>query len=707
MFHEGNYEITEFPIPVNGMNQFISPDVLPSNFCYSLENIIPNPMGVGQVRYGTSLIYTFENPEFNIIKCFPFTTNTSHNQGILYVSYYSQDLGITALNITDASHINFNSATPNNYVQDTKIKIVYTFNAVVYTLYSDLQSVVIAGNLVTIILENNLLPDPTSGTLVITQIWAQFGSIYSYDFNTNTLSGVLRTGLSVACVPRATYFQQILMICNGVNNVMYWDGTNLNDVSEMVIELGANNFTRIDNTNFSFNSFGIFDQTKYFIGNSIKLTINGVNSALTIANFLIIGTLVTITTNEILPAFPGGAQIVLFYQDKPPTFSYIYAAKDRIWALGPGAVGLQSRDINDQLRVYYSYLPNAVTGYGLFNENTKTIPSIDMSDKHEIQDNFEAICQVNGLMAFMGRQRTQVWGGYTPGQGGNFSWQSNLPVGIVHGDLLIELANDVYFVSQYGLHSFSTLNIARQFAASPDDSVDPIVRKFTSDATLSNSNYRACASFKYNQGGISGFKISKNKILSSLFSTKLYSWFYLSGDFRSANCFMDFGSQFYLCVANNIYQYADGNDGSPTVYGDQNGTSLIPISWIPGLIRQKSTRKGYANKRYELVINYSSSFFLNVDNIIQVSVFGDMPNSFSLNDTCYFEDRGDLIGSEPLVKDGGQDDPGFRLRKEYHVVNKRLKFSSSSFWISISGYVMNGPITFKRIRLFGIGERNA
>ena len=55
MFQEGNYEVTELSVPVNGMNQFVSPDILPSNFCYLLENIIPSPTGVGQARYGTEL----------------------------------------------------------------------------------------------------------------------------------------------------------------------------------------------------------------------------------------------------------------------------------------------------------------------------------------------------------------------------------------------------------------------------------------------------------------------------------------------------------------------------------------------------------------------------------------------------------------------------------------------------------------------------
>ena len=707
MFQEGNYDITEFSMAPKGMNQFISPDVLPADFCYHLENIIPTPLGVGQVRYGTSLINNVSTNEFNIIRSFPYTVNGSTNQGVLYVGYYSQDLNTNTRVAVDSSHITFNSVPPANYVSSTKIKIVYTFNTIPNTLYADIKTVTIIGNAVSITIENNFLPDPLSGALVITQIWVQLGSIYKYDFTTNILSAPLRTGLSIGCVPRASYFQQKMLICNGVNNVMSWDGSNLVDVSEFISETQANNFNRIGASSFSFGiiDLTVFDITKYFVGNLIQLNVFGVITQLTILTSALVGNTVTITTTT--PTVPAFAQRVsVLYQDKPPTFSFIYISKDRIWALGPGAVSLEYRGIDNQLRVYYSYRPNVVSGYGLFNENTKSVPSINMSDKHNIQDNFEAICEVNGFLAFMGRKRTQVWSGYTPGQGGDFSWASNIPIGILHGDLLVELSNDVYFISPSGVHSLSTLNIARQFSATSDDAVDTIVKNFSSNATLSDANYRMCTSFKYNGGGIAGFKISNNKIIASLFSTSLYSWFYLSGDFGNSNCFMELDSLFYMFIGNKIFKYADGNDASQKIYGDQNGTSLIPITWTPGLIKFRG-KKGYANKRYELVINYPSSFILNENNLINISIFGDVPRSFSLNDNCSFQYRGDLIGEEPLTVLGENDntDPGFRLRKEYEIVNKRLKFSSSSFWVSISGYVINGPVTFRRIRLFGIGER--
>lgn len=708
MFNESNYDGPEFTVAPNGMNQFISPDALPSNFCHILENIIPSPLGVGQVRYGTSLTKELTNPEFSIMRAFNFVKKNIEREALLYVAHYSNDADKVVTEVPDESEIVFNSPTnKNRYIKDTKIKIVYTYNGSENTLYSGIEYVSILENSVTINLGGNLLPNPNAGELIINQIWYQAASIYSYNFKSDQVSPApLMQNLSVACVPRCTYFAQNMFIFNGVDDVMYYDGEFLRILVNYVLELGASNITRIDNRNFSFNAIRNFDESKYYIGNIIELRINGQANLSSITNLQIVGNLVTITTLTDLPEFAAN-QATILYRDKPPAFSYMYVAHDRIWALGPGPVGLEYRDGNEQLRVYYSYLPNSIIDEGLFNQNTKTVPSINIADKHNIQDNLEAICQINGLMVFIGRNSSQVWSGNTPGTGGNFSWNATIPAGIFHGDLLIELANDIYFVSQTGVQSFSTLNVARQFSASPVDAVNPIVKKFISQASSSNAQYRKCTSFKYDEGAIAGFKIGGNKILASLFTTNLYSWFYLSGDFAKSNCFMVSDKQFYLFIGNKIYKYANGSDGTPKKYGDQNGKSLISVIWMPALIKFRG-RKGYANKRYEVVIDYPSSFTLNQSNMVELSILGDTPRNFSLTDRCVFDNRGDLLNEEPLVPtESRKDGLGFRLKKEYKISNKRLKFTSSSFWLSVSGYVMNGPVTFRRVRLFGIGERNA
>lgn len=715
MFRDSNYEITEFSMAQSGMNQFISPDVLPANFCFSLENIIPSPLGEGNVRYGTSLTGSITNPpdpmqliDIEIARCFSFIKGSSIKQSILYASYFVQDLVKTDQTLISRSSFSFKSTNKDKYVKNTKVKIYYRINGVNSYLYSEIKDISydIGTQVITVTVDNGLFQsfDPVISSII--EIWYQRGSIFLYDFSNNTTS-FKRGDLSIGCTPRCAYFQQVMLICNGVDPVMMWDGANLSDICDFIIDNTTSDFLRVDANQILFSTTNNFDTTKYVIGGQIKLSVNGVSSILTISAKNVVPDVTIISTVEALPAFVPGDIIILRYQVKPPAFSYIYIAKERVWALGPGPVSLEYRDPGEQLTVYAFYSVNSVSGTGIFNENLKVVPRYNFSNKHPCQDNFEAICEVNGLMAFVGRKATQVFSGSDPGEGGDLKWVANLNIGVFHGDLLVNLANDVYFVSSSGINSFSTLNIAKQFSATSMNAVDSIVKNFVSDTSISNSTYRKCASFKYNDGSICGFKILNNKIVASLFATSLYSWFYLSGDFRAANCFMEFDKQFFMCIGSKIFKYADGNDGSNKIYGDQDGKSLITISWIPGLIKFKG-RKGYANKRYELVMNYSSSFNLNDRNKIEISIFGDIPKSFELSDPCTFEYRGDLMDQEPIPANLSQkEDIGLRLRKEYEVLNKRLKFVSSSFWLSVSGYVMNGPITFRRIRLFGIGEKNA
>ena len=108
--------------------------------------------------------------------------------------------------------------------------------------------------------------------------------------------------------------------------------------------------------------------------------------------------------------------------------------------------------------------------------------------------------------------------------------------------------------------------------------------------------------------------------------------------------------------------------------------------------------KRFANKRYELVINYPSTFPLNPLNQVTLTINGYIPRSFELSDKCTFQNKGDVLGEVPLGE--------FKLEMPYEFVNKKLKFVATSFWVTLSGYTQEGPLSFKKLKLFGIGERS-
>lgn len=711
-FVEGAYDGYEFSVPKNGMNQNISPETLPPNFAYILENIIPTPKGRGMVRYGTSLINNSLAPDSTIIEYFPFIKSDGNTQLGVYAQEFTEDLSVSAISITSSNVFNFTSNNPSNFEKDTPIKITYRGDFGTATIYSNIYSINIAGNVVTITLQENSFPQDIAG-LTITHLYYTEGNIYFYDFSTSTLSGILAGNLSIGVVPRYITFQNTLLICNGVDPIMSWDGTTLQPVIDMVKET-ASNFNWIDATHFSFQCQANFIIQKYQNNNTINVSINGNITTTTVSNVSVVNNIVTVTTNNNIPRFTGQNVVALFYADQPPPFNFMFVAHDRIWALGTGAVGLEYRSPDQAMLVYYANQPNSVTKW--FNEQTKLVPTIDLSDKHGVPDNLEAICQINSYIAFVGRQKTQVWQGTNPTPNANplnkFIWAHNFPIGIAHGNLLQELANDIYLITSNGMISLSTYNVAKQLAATSADAVDPLIRQYIENINQSNVDYRACRSFKYKSGPFCGFKIGNNKLLVSLYSTNLYSWSIFSGDFQNAQTFCsDLDNSLYLAINNKIYQYSDGN-GSPIGYGDQGGTAIIPYFWTLPVIHENGRR--FANKRYEIRVDYPSSFNINYkNNVITIGVVGDISKTFFLESNYEIFFKGDPFNTIPLVQNS--PDPnvpernilGMRFDKPYQFIKGRLKFVSSSFWLSVSGYVLNGPLYFDKVRLFGIFERKS
>lgn len=718
LFVEGSYDVLEFSMAPNGMNQNISAKVLPPNFAHVLENILPEPQGRGSVRFGNELINDDLPSDSKILEEFAFIKSDGNKQLVLYVQEFTEDLTITAdtPTIIDDKTFSFDSeGHSDKYIVDAPIKITYTGPEGIITLYSTIFDVEVVDDLtVTItLLEDNIFPSNFED-LTITHVYYAVGSIYSYDYASDTLSGQLITNLSVTTVPRDETMQNTLIICNGVDPMMSWDGVSLEVIIDFVKE-EAHSFLRIDDTHFSFVVPQNFIIEKYQNNAQIRLSINGSITETTVASITQPDELhAEITTTDEIPEFTGADEVILFYGDKPPPFSFLYAVHDRLWALGPGAVGLQYRTAEESMKVYFTNQPNSFTAW--FDEQTKTVLFEDLSDKHGSPDNLEAICSIGGLVAFIGRHKTQVWQGEDPtpnaSSSNSFEWLYNLPIGIAHGNLLVELANDTYLVTENGVVSFSTLNIAKQFAASPSDAVDPVVKRFVQTITESNLNFWACRSFKYKSGPFVGFKIGKNKLLVSLYSTNLYAWAFFTGDFSNASCFCgDLDNSLYLGINNKIYKYADGKDSSVIIYADQDGESAIPFYWTLPVVHQSGRR--YANKRYEIQFDYPSSFFINSDNSIFISIFGDIRKTFSLENEYELSPRGDPFNTIPLVKTAIDPNKpskyaiGMRLDIPYECIKGRLKFISSSFWLNISGYCKDGPVYFDRVRLFGIFERSS
>lgn len=716
LFTEGSYDKLEFNFPVGGMNQNISPYVLQNNFSYILENMISLPLGRGSVRFGTKLLNDDLLFDSSIMEGFSFLKTDGNEQVILYVNDLINDPTIDNINIIDVYNLSFTTDNPQFYQKDTKVKLVYSGNNFVNSsLYANISVVNIVGTTVTLTLGNNYFPAPIDD-LVVSEIHYSVGNIYNYDVELNTLSAALNDDyLSVACVPRTLTVQNTLLICNGVDKLMSWNGISLNVVTDYVNEITANSFNRIGDSSFSFLiNPNLFILGKYQPQTKIVISVNDVKTNLVINTVNLVDNLVTITTTTpTVPAFTGQDTIYISYADYPPPFNYLFSAHNRIWALGPGAVSIDYRSSTEALKVYWTDQPNSFTSW--FNEQTKLVAFEDLSDEHGIPDNLEAICAISGYLAFIGRHKTQLWQGTNPTNNATpenkFRWAYNVSTGIAHGNLLVDLANDVYMVTDQGIVSLSRFNISQQVGATADESVNPIIREYLKSVSESNLDYRKCKAFKYKNGPFCGFKIGSNKVLISLYSINLYSWSFFSGDFQNSDTiFQGSINSLYLAIGNKLYKYADGKDGGPLIYGDLNGSSFIQYWWTLPVIHKGGR---FANKRYAINMQYSSAVARNTTNTLKIGIFGDLRKTFTLSNNYPIPAIGDSFNTVPLLETAenpnfpSPDDSGMRLDIPYATRIGRLKFVSSNFWLYLYGYTKDGPVYFDRISLFGIMERKS
>lgn len=831
MLYEAGYDKIELYSATKGMNQEISSKLISQDHSYYIENILPESLGEGKVRYGTQTFSTA--PEDTIIEAFDFKNTDGSKQQVLYMNGYAPFNTVSNLAIVTPADNDPNKGSSNHIIltspnyalfqPDTFLKMQYetseggspvlffeivnvtpvvghantidievglnSFPAQLqnfFILAIDPSPVYISGTQFSITVPMDFISDlyyyinvdspqqlilningadttltvadidasvpgtitfTCSGTPVpsftgldtvtlkyqslvprIISISNSYGYIQVLDVSSNPpalLTGGNQTlsNLSVACLPRAEYFAQKLWICNGVDPIMTWDGSVLQVYTEQIKD-NVVSFNRIDDNDFSasFNA-GQFNADKHQVGMSIRLIVSDNTGKLisdlttTITAVVLVDNIVTFTVSDILPAFTGANRVELFYFDKPPAFSFMKAAHDRLWCLGPGAVGLDYRISDEALKFYYSYTPYSLDAdFRFFNEKTKVVPSDDISAKHGTADNLEAIVLVHGYLAFVGREKTQIWQGVDPlteTQSNSLTWSATLPVGIYHGNLIVELANDAYFVSQNGFLSVSTFNIARQFGATSTTNMDKLCVQYIKSINT-NRAYRSCRSFKYDDGGFCGFKIGQNDVIVSRFHTSLYWWAVFSGDFAKATTFMSIANDsLYLYIGKQIFRYADGINGSIS-YGDNNGTDLISFIEVKYV---NNIKNRFANKRYEIQCDYSSNVLINQGNDVKIYIRGDLRTSFTLSDDYMLQKRGDVLGTINLANGtntnpenpDNPNDPkildGFRLDAPFQTIKGRLKFVSSNFSVSLVGQTKDGPFSLKKIRLFGVAER--
>lgn len=714
MYNYSRYNVINVPFPDKGMNRNVSSEILPANRTHTLENILPLPLGEGNVRFGTRLEHKIDELA-DILEIFGFVTLEGKKQLVIYgtkwvvlQSQYYHGANEATPSEVSGSKLELKMKETVSFLKDTpKLRIVYK-NKGTHTDLVIVHSLVEDDKNLTFEFENAILP-ATDNQLV--EISFQVGCLRVYDIESKTIilhqSKQLKhlkdmldiDELSANCIPRSVVFQNKLLICNGVDKMRVWDGENMDVLIDYVSEHNAK--PNINGKVITLSD--IKDKSKYVVNGYIKLKIDEKwHGPFTIEKFE--GNKITVT--EDLPTL--GTVNILYYSDLPPAFSYLYVFQHRIWALGEGAVSQGFR--KNPMRVYYTQHPNEYDGW--FREEPRSVPYIDISYKHNEVDNLEAIHSLGEKLIFIGRNQTQVWMNgatalvgndqtpvYTKGKDldpKNYTWESTVNGGVVHGNLIVKMPNDLLLVSQNGIMQFSTLNVAKQFSISSVNAVDPLVRQYIDTLAFSPYKYKQCRSFVYHQGPFIGFKIGANPVLAGVFDTNVRAWSMFSGSFKVCATLNSHLNQLFMAVGNRLLSYGDARLKTPE-YSDEGR----PISFLWSLPVFKSTKQPFMSKRFELDLSYPSAFVTKDENYISLLVTGDLPREFTKGVQYEPVSKGDLLSTVKLALDDEDESDYLEFGTKAKTIKKRLRFVSQKFWATVYGQSSHGPIKIKSINFFG------
>lgn len=782
-FGEGAYDILALPFPKEGVNTTIAPQTLPAaKFAHHLENIHPTREGTGSVRNGTVELLAGQNlpADARRLEEMPYVAADGTQQLLVYACRFELS-GASGITQVSPNKIRFtaNTVTAAYYVEDAPIKIAYTKDFNTRFIYGYVKGISLAGSVYTVEFYGTELPADASD--ISHEIYHSIGAIYR--LNDNGTYALLKDNLASVCIPRFTQFMNNklageLVIVNGVNDNMRYDGQEIHTISDLV-DSGATAITKTSPNSITFTpaegqtaaSFPVGSEisldtsiTGQVISSIVRQTIGGLpyglvtftqnhnfrdntevivsgalqteyNRAATVTvatantfRYLISGTplspatlpeggsfridvnnytligivqsvissnnqLTIVFTQNILPGFDITITKVKTRRVVPP-FSFIYSAHDRLWALGAGVPHpTRFREQNEAMRVYYCEALNSTTRW--FNQATLSVPSIEISAKHTVADNLEAMAIINGGMAFFGREATQIWLGIDPRQNAegiaSFIWDRTLEGGCVHGNLQQALPNDHGMVTKYGFRTLSAMNAAQEFATSGkvgspiESTIADQLKVLLSD----RQTYLKARSFKYPSGRMLGMRIADTPLVYVL-TDIARGWVFFSGDFKRSSTFcVDHRNRLLLGIGSKLYRYADGDIASGTLNWKDAVSGLIYWGWITPWIKPGKGR--WANYRYEVIINPS------VDAEFKIACSTNNNRTASLIERIEVTGEGGFFGTALFGVS--------RFGSDYKNPTGRLKFAGSNFILGISGETGVGPIDIAGIRLFGETER--
>lgn len=507
------------------------------------------------------------------------------------------------------------------------------------------------------------------------------GRLHTLDDATGVWT-TIKTGLNILGTIRWTHFNSKLIIVNGMDNNMVWDGTTLTDMSIFVIDQSSN-MLHVDSSTVTFDTFR-GDNSDFPIGRNVKVTFDtaGTIEAVVANNVFTSPTITLLATGTPFPAVVE-AIIQIEYEDSPIPFSFIFQQHSRLWALATGELKATVFNDMNNMTVFYTATPNNENSW--FNVVTQNTPFIDMSNKHLVSDQLVGIAAIDGNMLFIGRERSQLWGGTIPIAGGDFSWVKTIPVGCVHGNLISYFPRDVLIFTRYGARSFRTVFQTETLESVPDigSNIDPVVQAAVSNLMSSDENYKQARSWFYHQDGFFGFKIFEEPLVYAI-SEEVKGWTKFTGKFETATAYLGLpDGRLIVGEADQLLLYSNGIDGETPTFSDDG--AAIRTEWFSPWIEQKAR---WQNRYWEFITDSD-----NMSMTIQFTRMKD--NDISNGITFNIETKGQATLWDVSSWDIDDWDSNFKRAL------KRDKFLATSYAFRLVTNTTTGPFEIVGVKVIG------
>lgn len=504
----------------------------------------------------------------------------------------------------------------------------------------------------------------------------------------------LKSGLSANGLPGALPFNEKLVIYDGVNTPMAYDGSTITELAEFVVDFDSGSSLGLATaaTQTDTNTFTITvgsGRSDYEVGQSIKVTFDTAGEvSATISNVSGSGTL-TIDVDG--TPFPSPTETItkVEYETSPPAFSFMWAEHNRLWGLSAGVTRAKTfRSRADAMKVFYNATTNNEALW--VDEDSQEVSFVSLQNRSPAFDELVAISSLDGLLVFFGRQSTFIFSGDDPTTAGGFVFVKRVPVGCINSQLVITYPSDILFFTRYGARSLRRVFETEQLEASPDlgSSVDPTVTELIASMVVDDATFRKARSFFYEPDGFYGFSFGGDTVLVYALSEESKGWTQFTGSFANATAFLGTSDgRLLLTVGGQMMAYANGTDSDVgTLYGD-DGANITVKWWTPWLRISRGGR--WSNVGYELLVEDTATG--------TVSIFRAV------------DENDDTMVLTPvtiaLTEDSAFWDEAFWDEDAWDGARKRLvvrdKFLADSFSLLLVNESTEGPISFLGVRPIG------